>query len=47
MSQHKNVMNEVKHLIQESLRKNQRDIEMALIKPLSEEYPFSSMVSTF
>lgn len=42
MSQHKNVMNEVKHLIQESLRKNQRDIEMALIKPLSEEYPFSS-----
>ena len=42
MSQHKNVMNEVKHLIQESLHKNQRDIEMALIKPLSEEYPFSS-----
>ena len=42
MSQHKNVMNEDKHLIQESLHKTQRDIEMALIKPLNEEYQFSS-----
>ena len=32
----------VEDLIQESLRKNQRDIEMALIKPLSPEYPFST-----
>ena len=28
--------------VEDSLRKNQRDIEMALIKPLSPEYPFSS-----
>ena len=32
----------VEELIEDSLRKNQRDIEMALIKPLSPEYPFSS-----
>lgn len=32
----------VEELIEETLRKNQRDIEMALIKPLSPEYPFSS-----
>lgn len=32
----------VEELIEDTLRKNQRDIEMALIKPLSPEYPFSS-----
>ena len=32
----------VEELIQETLHKNPRDIEMALIKPLSPEYPFSS-----
>ena len=35
-------INKVEQLIQESLHKNQRDIEMALIKPLSPEYPFST-----
>ena len=33
---------QVEKTINETLRKNQRDIEMALIKPLSPEYPFSS-----
>ena len=33
---------QVEKTIKETLRKNQRDIEMALIKPLSPEYPFSS-----
>lgn len=32
----------VEDLIQDTLRKNQRDIEMALIRPLSPEYPFST-----
>ncbi len=32
----------VEELIEDSLRKNQRDIEMALIKPLAPEYPFST-----
>lgn len=32
----------VEDLIEDTLRKNQRDIEMALIKPLAPEYPFSS-----
>ena len=35
-------MNEVKQLIQVALHKNQRDVDMALIKPLSDEYPFST-----
>ena len=33
---------QVEALIKQTLQKNQRDIEMALIKPLSPEYPFSS-----
>ena len=33
---------QVEKTIKETLRNNQRDIEMALIKPLSPEYPFSS-----
>ena len=32
----------VEELIEDSLRKNQPDIEMALIRPLSPEYPFST-----
>ena len=32
----------VEKLIEDSLRKNQRDVEMALIKPLAPEYPFST-----
>lgn len=32
----------VEDLIEDTLRKNQHDIEMALIKPLAPEYPFSS-----
>ena len=38
-------MNEIKKvekLINETLHKNQREIDMALIKPLSPEYPFST-----
>lgn len=38
----KNVLNDVKSLISEALHKNQRDIDMALIKPLSDEYPYST-----
>ena len=33
---------QVEESIKTTLQKNQRDIEMALIKPLSPEYPFSS-----
>lgn len=33
---------QVESLIKQTLEKNQRDIEMALIKPLSPYYPFSS-----
>ena len=33
---------QVEKTIKETLRNNQRDIKMALIKPLSPEYPFSS-----
>ncbi len=33
---------EVEKLIKQTLLKNQRDIEMALIQPLSDDYPFSS-----
>lgn len=38
----KNVIKNVEEMIQDTLRKNQRDIEMALIRPLSPEYPFST-----
>ena len=37
-----NLINDVEKLINETLNKNMRDIEGALIKPLSDEYPFSS-----
>ena len=33
---------QVEEIIKETLRKNQKDIEMALIRPISPEYPFSS-----
>ncbi len=33
---------QVESIIKETLRKNQRDIEMALIRPPSPEYPFST-----
>lgn len=33
---------QVEGIIKETLKKNQRDIEMALIRPLSPEYPFST-----
>lgn len=33
---------QVESIIKEALKKNQRDIEMALIRPLSPEYPFST-----
>lgn len=38
----KQVISKVQELIKESLRKNQKEIEGALIKPLSKDYPFSS-----
>ena len=38
----KNVIKNVEEMIQDALRKNQRDIEMALIRPLSPDYPFST-----
>ena len=37
-----NLINDVEKLINETLNKNMRDIEGALIKPLSDDYPFSS-----
>ena len=37
-----NLTNDVEKLINETLNKNMRDIEGALIKPLSDDYPFSS-----
>lgn len=36
------VIKKVEQLIKETLRKNQREIEGALIKPISESYPFST-----
>ena len=33
---------QVEGIIKETLKKNQRDIEMALIRPLSPDYPFST-----
>lgn len=36
------VIKSVNQLIQDTLKKNQRELEMALIKPLSDEYPFSA-----
>mgnify|MGYP001026860966 CR=1 FL=1 len=38
----KQIINSVESLIKKTLQKNQREIEMALIKPLHPEYPFSS-----
>ena len=35
-------MKEVESIIQKTMRKNQKEIEAALIKPLHPEYPFSS-----
>ena len=37
-----NIIQKVEELINETLRKSMREIEGALIKPLSENYPFSS-----
>lgn len=37
-----NIIKKVEGLIQETLRKNMREIEGALIKPLSDSYPFST-----
>ena len=36
------VIKTVNQLIQDTLKKNQRELEMALIKPISDEYPFST-----
>lgn len=36
------VLKDVENVIKETLKKNQRDIEMALIRPLSPDYPFST-----
>ena len=38
----KHIINQVKNEINKAMKKNQRDIEMALIKPLSPDYPFST-----
>ena len=38
----KHIINQVKNEINKAIKKNQRDIEMALIKPLSPDYPFST-----
>ncbi len=38
----KSVIKNVEREIQKAMRKNQKDIEMALIKPLSPDYPFST-----
>ena len=38
----KNVIQQVEQIINQTMQKNQREIEGALMKPLSEEYPFSS-----
>ena len=38
----KQIMKEVESIIQKTMRKNQKEIEAALIKPLHPEYPFSS-----
>lgn len=32
----------VEQMINETLRKNQRELEMALIRPLTNDYPFST-----
>ena len=42
MTESHSQIKKVEELIEESLRKNQHDIEMALIKPLCPEYPFST-----
>ncbi len=38
----KEIIRKTEDLIKETLRKNQREIEGALIKPLSKDYPFST-----
>lgn len=38
----KNAIQQVEQIINQTMRKNQREIEGALIKPLTDEYPFSS-----
>ena len=42
MKKNGNLIKNVETLINETLNKNMRDIEGALIKPLSDEYPFST-----
>ena len=42
MEEDPNIIKEVEKLINETMRKNMREIEGALIKPLSENYPFST-----
>ena len=42
MTESHSQIKKVEELIEGTLIKNQRDIEMALIKPLSPEYPFST-----
>ena len=37
-----NISKEVSKLMNEALKKNAKEIEGALIKPLSDEYPFST-----
>ena len=36
------IIKSVNQLIQDTLKKNQRELEMALIKPISNDYPFST-----
>ena len=38
----KNIIKKAESIIQETIRKNQREIESALIKPLSDDYHFST-----
>ena len=42
MSSSNQTIKQVEGIIKETLKKNQRDIEMALIRPLSPDYPFST-----
>ena len=42
MTNTKQIIRKVQSLINETIRKNQREIEGALIKPLSPDYPFST-----
>ena len=38
----KQIIKEVEALIQKTMKKNQKEIETALMKPLSPDYPFST-----